>query len=73
MQFETHHPKNEEEYEHGRVRRDRFQLYGGVCAPPHHFVDGCVDMKGDGLYHSSKKIWIKSKIHLPSQIEQFLF
>ena len=73
MQFGMHHPKNEEVYEHGKVKRDQSQLYDGVCALLHHFVDGCVGMKDDVLYHSSKKNWIKSEIHPPNQIEQFLF
>ena len=51
MRFGRHHPKNEEEYLHGRVRRDQFQLYDDVCAQPHHFVGGCEDRKDGGQYH----------------------
>ena len=71
MRFGRHHPKNEEEYLHGRVRRDQFQLYDDVCAQPHHFVGGCEDRKDGGQYHMTQKIWTKIEIHPPNRIEQF--
>jgi hypothetical protein len=55
MRFGTHHPKNKEEYWHGRVRRDHSRLYDGVCAPLHHFVGGCDDRIDDGLFHIFQK------------------
>jgi hypothetical protein len=58
-----HHPKNKEEYLHGRVRLDQFQLYDDVCAQPHHFVGGCEDRKDDGQCHMTQKIWTKIEIH----------
>ena len=71
MRFGRHHPKNKEEYLHGRVRRDQFQLYNDVCAQLHHFVGGYEDRKDSGQCHMTQKIWTKIEIHPLNWIEQF--
>ena len=71
MRFGRHHPKNEEEYLHDRVKRDQFQLYDDVCAQLHNFVGGCEDGRDGGQYHMTQKIWTKNEIHPPNRIEQF--